>query len=394
LHLITTKGIKLNLKNRFATIVNFAILTVFAMNLTIISPLLESIRNTYSLSISESGLIFTISFVGFLVFVLLGGILADRYGKKIVLLFALSGFTILLFAFSVSPNFIVLCIIIFFIGGFGGVIESMTMAAISDLNPHNSIFYINLSQVFFGIGAIVGPILAGIVVSSGLSWQICYVVLGIFSLALTLVLSACKMPKVTSSNGFSLTQLKYCLKNTRFLLICLCLILYTGSEVGGWGWLCTLLKQKFAFGISQSSVAVAVFWVAMTVGRFVCGTFTSRFKTHNIIICLAFCSAVVTLLSSIVTNQFAIWFVIVFMGLTYSSQFPLIVSYGNSHSKTPSGTSFAILLGFGSVGSMSVPYFMGIIGSLSTMSMAMLLPAVLLFFVGIIFTMFRKECRA
>jgi fucose permease len=385
------KGIKLNLKNRFATIINFVILTVFAMYLTIISPLLESIRNTYSLSISESGLLFTISFVGFLVFVLIGGMLADRYGKKNVLLFAMSGFTILLFAFSVSPNFIVLCITIFFIGGFGGVIESMTMAAISDLNPQNSIFYVNLSQVFFGIGAVVGPILAGIAVTSGLSWQICYVVLGILSLVLTVVLSTCEIPKVTSNNGFSLIQLKSSLKDIRFLLICICMILYTGSEVGGWGWLCTLLKQKLNFSISKASVAVAVFWIAMTIGRLVCGVLTSHFKMRNIIISLAFCSAIVTLFSSIVTNQFAIWVIIACMGLTYSSQFPLIVSYGNSHSKTSSGTSFAILLGFGSVGSMSVPYFMGIIGSVSTMSISMLLPAVLLFFIGIIFAIFNRN---
>jgi fucose permease len=382
------------MKNRYATIINFALITVIAMNLTIISPLLESIRSTYSLSISKSGLIFTINFVGFVVFVLIGGVLADRFGKKSVLVFSLFAFALLLFVFSVSPNFLVLCIIMFFIGGFGGVIESMTMAAVSDLNPQNPIFYVNLSQVFFGIGAIVGPILAGVAVSSGFGWQKCYVVLGIIALVLTAVFSTCRIPVVKSSSRFSLGSLKYCFKDPRFLLICLCMIFYTGAEVGGWGWLCTLLKQKLGFGVSKASIAVAVFWAAMTVGRLVCGHLTSCFKTRRIIIVLAFCSAFVTFLSCIVTSEVAFWFIIVFMGFFYSSQYPLITFYGNSHSKAPSGTSFAMLMGFGGVGAMIIPYFMGVIGSASTMNAAMLLPAVLLSFIGIIFTSFSKEYGA
>jgi FHS family glucose/mannose:H+ symporter-like MFS transporter len=377
---------KNSISNRISTIVCFLILIVFAMSLTIISPLLESIRKTYSLSISESGLIFTANFMGFVAFVLLGGMLADRHGKKTVLLCAMAGFTLLLFVFPFSPSFLVLCINMFFIGGFGGIIESMTMAMVSDLNIDNPVFYVNLSQVFFGIGAVVGPILAGFAVSSGLSWQRCYIPLSFLALALTVLLAACKVHKVVTKNGLSLSGVKYCFKDMKFLLVCLCMVLYTGSEVGGWGWLCTLLKQKFDFGVSEASISVAVFWIAMTAGRLFCGPLTSRFKLRNIIIFLSFCSAVVTALSILISSKDVIWFVIAAMGLTYSSQYPFLVSFGSSQTKTATGSTFAILMGFGGVGSMIVPYLMGLIGSMATLSMAMILPAALLCVIGIIFT--------
>ncbi|MDR3644857.1 MAG: MFS transporter [Clostridia bacterium] len=379
------------MKNKFATWVNFVILIVIAMNLTIISPLLESIRHSFSLSISQSGLIFTFNFVGFVVFVLIGGMIADRFGKKPVLLSALSAFTLLLFVFPYSPNYPVLCLIMFLIGGFGGIVESMTMAAVSDLNPQNSGFYVNLSQVFFGVGAIVGPILAGLVVSSGLSWRVCYIGLGILSICLTAALVICKIPKAVSDRGFSPADLKYCLKDVRFLLVCVCMLLYTGSEVGGWGWLCTLLKQKYSFGASMSSIAVAVFWGGMTIGRLICGSLTLRFKTRDLIIFLSVGSAVVTALSCFISSNVAIWAIIACMGLTYSSQYPLLVSFGDSHSSVPSGTSFATMMGSGGVGSMIIPYLMGVIGSASTMSAAMLLPAVMLLLIGVIFIAYMKE---
>jgi MFS family permease len=92
---------------------------VFAMVLTAYSTLLTSISSSFSLSLAQSGIIFTANFIGFVIFILAGGVLADRIGKKTILSISLTGFAISLLCFPLSSNFYAALIIMFFIGGFG-----------------------------------------------------------------------------------------------------------------------------------------------------------------------------------------------------------------------------------------------------------------------------------
>lgn len=378
------------MNRKFSTYVCCFIMAVFAMNLTIISPLLIEISKTFSLNIAQSGFIFTIEFAGFITFVLLAGLFTERLGKKAVVSFSLIGFTASLLLFSFAQNFLSACIIMFFLGGFGGVIESLITSLVSDLNDINKSFYVNLSQVFFGLGALVGPVVAGLTVSYGISWRISYQVLAALSLVLTLVFIIRKLPPLTKTDKVTFANIKRLLSDRNFLLICLCMLLYTGAEVGGWGWLCTLLKQSMGFSSTKSGIAVAVFWMAMTIGRFLCGPLTLRYSLKHIITVLAFLSAVVTMLSIVLFNEIAIWIVVAAMGFTYSSQFPFIASFGARLTDAPSSTVFSLLIGSGGLGSMLVPYIMGVVGNNAGMRNSMLIPAILLLFVGLIFSRFKN----
>lgn len=363
-------------------------MAVFAMNLTVISPMLIEISRTFSLNTAQAGVIFTVEFAGFIIFVISGAVFSERWGKKSVLSVSLAGFTVCLFLFSFSPGFISSCIIMFFLGGFGGIIESLITAVISDLNEINTSFYVNLSQVFFGMGAVLGPIAAGLAVSNGASWRSYYQVLGTFSLVISLIFILRKLPIRHKTGNVALADFINLLKERKFLLICLCMFFYTGSEVGGWGWLCTLLKQSMGFSIIKSGIAVAIFWVAMTIGRFLCGPLTLRYSLRKIIMVLAFLSGAVTALSILELNELAVWIVIAAMGFTYSSQFPLIAAYGADYSKASSGNAFSLLIGSGGVGGMLIPYFMGVVGNNTSLRISMFIPTILLVFVGLIFLRF------
>jgi MFS family permease len=70
---------------RLLTFVCYAVMAAFAVALTITSPLLPAIAHSFALSMAESGVIFTVSFLGLVTFILVGGVLADRWGKRRVL---------------------------------------------------------------------------------------------------------------------------------------------------------------------------------------------------------------------------------------------------------------------------------------------------------------------
>lgn len=379
------------MNKRFATYLCYIILALFAMNLTAISPLLPSISKYFSLGMAEAGALFTAEFAGFLIFIFIGGFLADKFGKKLIVGIGLFGMGIFSFLLTTTSSFTVAVFLMVFIGGFGGVIESMATAMVSDMNDVNRSFYVNLSQVFFGVGAIIGPMGAGLIVAYGIDWKVFYLIIATLLLVVAFIFAFYKMPVMPKSTSITLLDMGRALKNKRLIAICLCMVFYTGSEVGGWGWLSTLLKDDMSFSMVKASAAVAVFWIAMTAGRLLCGQLTLRFKLRPMIIALAIASSVVTFLSIFSGSEALVWLIIVAMGLTYSSQFPFLVDYGNEKSSATSGITIAILIGSGSIGSMLVPYFMGLVGEYAGLRSAMIIPTVLLMLVAVILMGFRQE---
>jgi fucose permease len=365
-------------------------MTFFAMALTIMSPLLTNISKTFRLSLAQTGTIFTANFLGFTLFVVIGGILSDRFGKKLVLTVSLLGYTLALLLFPLASNFSLAFITIVLIGGFGGTIEGTISALITDINTEQPSFYLNLAQVFFGIGAIVGPISAGILVSSGFSWQICYYFLAGVFLLITIGFCSAKLPPLPKSDKLTWQGFTQLVNDPKFLLICLCMVLYTGSEIGGWGWMSTFLKQNLKFTATKSSIAVAVFWSAMSVGRLICGRLSLRYPDRNIIIGLAIISTIVTILSGLLVNQIAVLLAIAMMGFGYSSLWPLIASYGAGIHPENSGTVYALLIGCGSIGGAIIPLLMGILAQNINIRAAMISPAFLFFIIILIFSHFKR----
>jgi len=374
---------------RLLTFVSYGVMAVFAIALTITSPLLPAIAGSFALTMAESGVIFTANFIGFVTFILVGGILADRWGKQRVLAVALGGFAAALLAMPLALSFAVACAITLFIGGFGGILESQLGALIAALNPERPSYYLNLSQVFFGVGALVGPVAAGLLLSAGVDWRVCYGILGVLTLALAGMFVSIRLPLLSATDRIRWSAFAALMRDRRFLLICLCVLLYTGAEVGSWGWMSTFLTRSAGFSIVESSAAVGVFWAAMTVGRFLCGRLTLRYDLRTIIMTLAGVAVLVTLVSGLVVAKLAVWAVIVGLGLVYSSQWPLIVAYGSERYTASSGTVFALLVGSGGVGTTVVPYLMGVIGEQTSIRAAMISPAIL--FVAIVAIFWRIE---
>ena len=367
----------------------------YAMNITAMSPLIPKIADTFGMPLSSVGILFTTVFLGFVSFILFGGFAAGRYGTKRVLNIAYIGYTVSVFLFALAPSFITLCIISVFMGGFAGILESLSSAFVGEINPERPDFYINLTQVFFGIGALA-PVGVGFIISSGLSWRITYFILAGFS-AVTMVIFL--LTKDTGNVGREnqgnvekpRNMVSVLIKDYKFILLFIAMFLYTGSEVGAWGWMSTFLSEKLSFPEVLSATAVAVFWLSMTLGRLVCGALTSKVKSRTIILALAFIASATTFVSAFIQSPTAAWVVIVGMGLGYSSIFPLIVAYGGSRVKAPSSLVISALVAGGGVGSMIIPFLIGVAGDNLGFGAAMILPSVFLLMIAVIFIVLRNK---
>ena len=360
-------------------------MALFAAVITTTSPMLIEIANAYNLDMSGSGFVISASYIGFFAFIFIGGLACSVFSKKTVLSLAMAGFSFTLLCIRFVHSYVLLCILMMFIGGFGGILESLVSSLVFEVNPNNTSFYVNMTQVFFGVGALLGPIAAGFALTIGVKWVNCYSFAGIASVLLTLMFVFVRAPDIKRYNTISPGKLNQILRNRKFMFICVCMIFYSGAEIGCWGWMSTFVKERLNFSVLESGIAVGVFWMSMTLGRIVCGQFTLRYKPRNIIIMLALMSSVVTMVSAISNARTIAWIVIALLGFTYSSQWPLIVSYGGDFSGTSSGIVFSILVGSGGVGTIVIPYFMGVIGQHASVNMAMASPSLFLLAVGLIF---------
>ncbi|HOV70534.1 MAG TPA: MFS transporter, partial [Clostridia bacterium] len=257
-------------------------------------------------------------------------------------------------------------------------------ALVAEIYPEKSVYYLNFTQVFFGLGSLFGPVAAGLLVSAKLGWQVCYIGMGVILLASAAIFAGARMP-VNGADKIRMDDVLGLIKDKRLLLLCLSMFLYTGAEVGGWGWLSTFLRADLAFSPVKSSAAVGVFWLAMIVGRIIYSRFFHHIDTRRLIIGYSLGAGISAMLAGIISNQHAVWVTIALTGLTYSCIWALIVAYGNELYGKYKGTVFALLIGSGGLGAAVLPLALGLIAQELSIRAAIASPALFLLFITFIF---------
>jgi|GEM_PF-1034617 len=383
-----------NLRKRKKNILLLCAATsVYALNLIALGPVVARLADERGLSTSQTGLIFTIHFLGFIVFSLAGAFIADRIGKKQLIVWSLFGFCVGFLLFSAVNNFIIECLIMFVLGGCGGIVECLGSAFAADLDKDNPEYAVNYLQIFFSVGAMVSPLIVSIFLSELTYWKSFYILLAVYSLLLAVMMiqSGKGQPNDILPQHIRLKDLSHIIREPYFLLMCLCMLAYTGSEVGAWGWLSSLLQQKFSFSEIQSGFGVSLFWLFMTIGRLVNAWLIPKLGARRLVILLAGFSAVVTLAIVYITDKRILLLLVAGIGLGCSSQFPLIAGIGSRKTNLPSGTAFTILMVSGNVGSSMIPYMIGVTGDAFGLDKALLIPVILFVLISAAFLFTRQK---
>jgi FHS family glucose/mannose:H+ symporter-like MFS transporter len=165
---------------------------------------------------------------------------------------------------------------------------------------------------------------------------------------------------------------------------------YTGAESSGWGWLSTYAEKNLSFSAIESGAAVAVFWAAVTIGRFLIAFTLKKFNLRKLIMALSLSAGIVCVIMGALHQKMFVWIVVILLGLACSSQWGLILSFGTERYKRNSGSVFAILLASGSIGMSLVPYLMGLAGDLVGMRISLFVPALMFTSIAVLFSVSRK----
>jgi FHS family glucose/mannose:H+ symporter-like MFS transporter len=246
-------------------------------------PAIPAFREEFGLSPSAAGLGLSAHFVGGVAGVLLFDRFYGRIGNRRIL-----GASYLLMAvgaagLALAPNWPAALAMALLAGlGFGGIDYGLNQLFAVGFG-HRSTAMLNILHAHFGIGAILGPALIGVVGSA--HYPAVFLGFALANLPLLMCLRGVRdrapQPSETAVESYGGQVLARSLTSVLAVFVAL-YVLHVGIEAGVGGWEPTHL-ETVGYGAGFVATATSVYWLMMTVGRFLVAPIALRFSAQAII---------------------------------------------------------------------------------------------------------------
>ena len=208
------------------------------------------------------------------------GAVADRVGKKkvLVLFTVLYGIGCLLAAFSpVLASFVIAMLVI---GAGYSVCESLTSAVCVELSPEDGARYINLTQCLLSVGAILGPIVMGSLPDFSFeSWRLLYIFCGLPLVIIGIILSRMHFP-IAEVTGEVKTSARHLWLSPIFIARVVSMFMYVGLETG-FGYFVDILFTGKASGAALGAYGISAYWAGMAIARLIYSLWV--YRPHRVV---------------------------------------------------------------------------------------------------------------
>lgn len=322
-------------------------LTAYAITYCIIPPLMTTIADEIGANYNNFGYIIMLQFLGFFVAGLGGGWLCEHFrfsGKSLVItgLLVISITLIASFLLKNLPSFAIWAILL---GVGGGFTESFGIVMISGYEKPNSSKLLNLSQIFFCVGAIAAPQIISLFLYLKVRWQIIFVIFGVFVVLIMfgfLLLTKNAKPTVPIPMRPEHNSAKSLMKDSLFFLLAATLFMYVAVESVFVCWIAVYFEKRLLCSVYNSALIISVFWFGVILGRLAIAAIPVRFTLWPAI----FVGGVVMCISSIFAC-FTAWpiavMVLVFLaGIGAGPCWPTVTAICHAARNRPQFTSSVI----------------------------------------------------
>jgi fucose permease len=373
----------------FLLIITIAIYVAFGLVTSVIGVIIDKFQIQYNVSLNIAALLPFGFYLSYGLFSVPFGVQMDRIGAKAVLISGMILMCMGCFFLYMSNNYIMVIAMIFLTGIGVTAIQTAGNPFIRDLDTPSK-YTANLT-IIIGVGALgyaFSPLLVPFIQSKGLPWSQVYLIFGIISLVLLLLLLAAKIPKVRllDEEKINVAAIGTLIREPVIITYTLAIFFYVGAEVGTSSYIVVFMDKVHNFGNnislwdkgsfmylafpSASALVVGLFWLLQALGRLFTGQLMKIFKPRSIFIfhsagtCIALIIAIISpakvaLIAFVLTGYFTC--------ASFTSIFSAAIQSFDKYHGAISGILCTAIVGGAVIG-----YLVGVIGSSSGMRSAMI----------------------
>ena len=337
-------------------------LTIVGVYISALGPGLPSLAARAGVPLAQAGTLFTAVFAGGLITSVGAGRAMDRFGRKPLLLAGIAANGLGALFLSLSTTWPQMLVSAFLLGVGDTMIILGYHVLFSDLYQPAAGSALNRLNVFFGVGALIGPAVAGAsLLAVGDIRFALWTVTAAQAVSMVVVLRA-RLPSMplapADEQQLGLRQL---LRRPLLWLLALILFLYVGLEVGLGNWTFTYLRSG-GVGVASASAVTSGYWLALTLSRAV-SPFALRRLPELRFLAVTSAGATVLALALVV---FAGWrpggaVLIPLVGFGFGPVWPLVFAVATGAYRHGAGAASGLLATAGSLGGLLGPWLQGLL---------------------------------
>jgi fucose permease len=340
---------------------------------SIIGPVLLSMVHTFHIGLAAAGAIVTAQFIGYLPGALGSGMAAERWGYRRVLVPS----TLLMAAGTIGTALAgawPFAILLMAAAGVGfGTSDSLCNAVVAQQTPGSNGPALNLLHTFFGVGALVGPLVAGALLSSPVGWQGLFVLTGALASVSALSFLLVPLPVlgrraargavtagVPAEQGRGAPAAVW--RGSYIWILAAMLLVFVGMEQTVGAWSSAYLTRVQGADIDTAARSASVYWAAVTCGRLLASAIALRLSSERLLggaALISLCALVTLALSQHVSQALM---ALSLTGLGFAAIYPTIMAI----TARAYARRFAAIAGFmaaaGGMGGAAYPWIGGIVG--------------------------------
>jgi len=366
--------------SQFIRWLTYLMFMMFAMTSDSVGEIIKEVKVAFEVTNAQASLMHSLPMLGIALSGLLLGFLADRLGRKTTIVIGLSVFGLACYSFFMANNFVFIVSLMTLSGIAVGIFKTGALALIGDISgstkQHTATM--NGAEAFFGVGAIIGPLIVAYLIHKGVPWQYLYIIAGGICTLLIVVAVWVKYPTYQPSahnNGEKVTvrQSLALVKNPYALGFSVGAFLYVAAESAIYVWMpsylvCDSTSLKATYDCYSDGAArtlaiysVTAFFILRAAGRFV-GIWMMAHFNWALVLLLFSGAILVCFVGGLVGGKQVALYLFPLTGIFMSVIYPTFNSKGIScFPRHQHGSVAGVILFFTAAGAAAGPFIMGVV---------------------------------
>jgi len=339
--------------------VSGALTLLAGLNCGWFGPMIPAIAQAQKVSLVEAGSIISVYSAGSLIPLAVGRQLVERFGGRKCLMSAALLFCLGLAFLGMGSGVLGLSFGAAALGVGAGLNSIAGTICILRLASGSSAAAVGKLNVFFGIGALLGPGFAYAGLHSPFSYHAVYIFGAVYGLSVFLAALAAKQLEVKVPPAPPAAERFHPLQK-QALLYTAAVFLYVGIEVAVATWLFTYLKMTCMLQEGLPSLSMTILWAGLTTGRAISIQLFKYFSASRLaLVCMAIVFSSIFSLSVFPTMG-ALALVVVFtLGLGSGPIFPTLISSASERYREHSASITSLVVTAGAFAGITFPILIG-----------------------------------